>query len=86
MIGLQDFDLLAIDRAAELLCRHARRFHGAGPHGGGEYAVHVGENADADGVALDLGLRERGVGASGASAVRNQRANRRRSAGVRSVV
>jgi hypothetical protein len=59
MVGLQDLDRLAVDLAAELFGGHSRRFDRAGPHGGGEHAVHVGEHADADSLTLDLGLRRR---------------------------
>ncbi|MEY9666663.1 hypothetical protein ABIE80_005371 [Bradyrhizobium diazoefficiens] len=45
---------LAVDLAAELLRRHSRRLDRARTHGGGENPVHVGEDADPDGVAFDL--------------------------------
>lgn len=59
MIGLQDLNRLAVDRAAELLGRHPRRLDRAWPHRRREHAAHVGQDADTDRVALDLGMRGR---------------------------
>jgi hypothetical protein len=59
VIGLEDLDRFAIDPAAKLFSRHSRRFDRSGLHCGCEYAAHVGENADADGITFDPGLRRR---------------------------
>ncbi len=57
---MEDDDLLAVDRAAEILHRHLQRLQAAGA---GEVAVgtgHVGQIADTDFVVADLGLGGRG--------------------------
>ncbi len=59
MVGLQDLDRHAVDLAAELLCGHPRRLDRSPAHCGREHAVHVGEHADADRIALDLCARRR---------------------------
>lgn len=59
VVGLQDLDRLAVDLAAEFFRSHPRRFHRSRSHRGCKNAVHVAEHADADGVALDLGVRRR---------------------------
>ncbi|MGY4469112.1 hypothetical protein ACVWWK_004821 [Bradyrhizobium sp. LB9.1b] len=57
MVGLQDLDRFAVDLEAELLRRHPRRLGRARAHRGREYPVHVGEDADADDIALDFRVR-----------------------------
>lgn len=59
MVGLQNLDRFAIDLVAELFGRHSRRFDRSGSHGSCKNAIHVGKDADADGIALDFGPRRR---------------------------
>jgi hypothetical protein len=57
VVGADDLDLLAEHRAAEVLDRHLRRDHRALAAQIGVEPRHVGQDADLDDVAGDLGRR-----------------------------
>jgi len=60
MVGADQLDLLAVDAAAKIGDRHARRLDRPRSTNVGVEPRHVIENADLDDIARDLGRSRRG--------------------------